>query len=104
MLTLGKISIVCCATSGVKLAHAQGALQSENSAEHPVGHGEVHPQARQKGQGSARLRQSENVGNGVSDSAAGKDTEVKQSGGQLSSGQCVKEANHHEGNHVLKVI
>lgn len=85
-------------------SHTEGPLQSENGAEDPVSHGEGRTIAHHEGQTSARLRQSKNVRNGVSDSTAGKDPEVKQSSGQLRSRQRVKEADHHEGNDVLHVV
>lgn len=85
-------------------SHTQGSLQSENGAKHPVRHGEGHQIAPKEGQTSAGLGQSENVRNGVSDSTASEDAEVKQSSGQLRCGQCVEEADHHEGNDVLQVI
>lgn len=79
-------------------------LQLENSAEHAVGHREGHPVAYQRGQTSARLRQTKHVLNNVSNLTASKDSEVKESSRRLRSRQCVKQTNHHEGKDILQFL
>lgn len=79
-------------------------LKEENCAEHPVSHGGGDQKAQHPGQSPAGLRQNADVGDGVTNTRAGKEAEVKHGSWKLGSSQSVEQADHHEGNNVLQVI
>lgn len=79
-------------------------LKEKHCAEHTVHHRESDQHAHYPGKTPAGLRQCTNIGNGVEDSRACKETEVKQSSSKTRPCQAVEQADEHEGNYVLNVI